>query len=77
MLKIAACVKDGVIVNVASYDEDTSQKWLKQIKSDFDEIIIADEAGIGWEVIDGEIIKPPAPEPVEPAEPVEPTELEN
>jgi len=68
MIKIAACVKNGIVVNVASYDEDTSQKWLKQIKSDFDEIIIADEAGIGWEVIDGEIIKPPAPEPVEPVE---------
>jgi len=67
MLKIAACVKDGVIVNVASYDEDTSQKWLEQVQSDYDEIIIADEAGIGWEVIDGEIIKP-EPEPVEPDE---------
>jgi hypothetical protein len=68
MLKIAACVKDGIVVNTASYDEDTSQKWLEQAKSDYDEIIIADEAGIGWEVIDGEIIKPPAPEPVEPVE---------
>ena len=74
MIKIAACVKDGVIVNVASYDEDTSKSWLKAVKSDYDEIIIADESGIGWEVIDGEIIKPPAPEPLEP---VEPTELEN
>ena len=63
MIKIAACVKDGVIVNVASYDEDTSQSWLEQAKSDYDEIIIADEAGIGWEVIDGEIIKP-EPEPI-------------
>jgi hypothetical protein len=69
MLKIAACVKDGIVVNTASYDEDTSKSWLKAIKSDFDQIIIADEAGIGWEVIDGEIIKP--------AEPVEPIELEN
>jgi hypothetical protein len=77
MLKIAACVKDGIVVNVASYDEDTSKSWLKQAKSDYDEIIIADEAAIGWEVIDGEIIKPPAPEPLEPVEPTEPTELEN
>ena len=74
MLKVAACVKDGVIVNVASYDEDKSKSWLKAVKSDYDQIIIADEAGIGWQVIDGEIIKPPAPEPLEP---VEPTELEN
>jgi hypothetical protein len=68
MLKIAACVKDGIVVNTASYDEETSQSWLEQAKSDYDEIIIADEAGIGWQVIDGEIIKPPAPEPFEPVE---------
>ena len=68
MLKIAACVKDGIVVNTASYDEETSQNWSEQAQSDFDEIIIADEAGIGWQVIDGEIIKPPAPEPVEPVE---------
>jgi hypothetical protein len=64
MLKIAACIKDGVIVNTASYDEDTSQQWLERAKSDYDQIIIADEAAIGWEVVDGKIIKPVEPEPV-------------
>ena len=63
MLKIAACVKDGIVVNTASYDEETSQSWLEAVKPDFDEIIITDEAAIGWEVIDGEIIKP-EPEPI-------------
>jgi hypothetical protein len=43
MLKIALCIKDGVVVNTASYDEDTSQSWLEQAKSNFDEIIIIDE----------------------------------
>jgi hypothetical protein len=66
MIKIAACVKDGIIVNVASYDEDTSKSWLKAVKSDYDEIIIADDAGIGWEVIDGEIIKPELKPELEP-----------
>ena len=65
MIKIAACVKDGLVVNTASYDEDKSQQWLEQAKSNYDEIIITEEAGIGWEVIDGEIIKP-EPEVVEP-----------
>ena len=64
MIKIAACVKDGILVNTAVYDEETSQSWLEAVKSDYDEIIIADEAGIGWEVIDGEIIKP-EPEPIQ------------
>jgi hypothetical protein len=64
MLKTAACIKDGVIVNTASYDEDTSQQWLERAKSDYDQIIIADEAAIGWEVVDGKIIKPVEPEPV-------------
>jgi hypothetical protein len=67
MLKIALCIKDGVIVNTASYDEETSKSWLEAVKSDFDEIILVDENAL----------EPPAPEPVEPTEPVEQTELEN
>ena len=60
MIKIAACVKDGVIVNVASYDEDTSQSWLEAVKPDFDEIIIADDAGIGW-TLEKDGLRPPTP----------------
>jgi hypothetical protein len=48
MIKIAACVKDGIVVNTAVYDEDTSQSWLEAVKPDYDEIIITDEVGIGY-----------------------------
>jgi hypothetical protein len=61
MIKTAACVKNDIIVNVAVYDEETSQSWFEKSKLDFDEIIITDEAAIGWKVKDGKVIKPKQP----------------
>jgi len=48
-LKIAACVRDGIVVNAAVYDEDTSAGWLAAVKPQFDSVLIVDQAAIGWE----------------------------
>lgn len=62
MLKAAACIRDGVVVNVAVYDEDTSGPWLDAVSSDYDEVRIVDEAGIGW-TVEADGLRPPSPYP--------------
>ena len=49
-LKVAACINNGIVENTASYDEDTSQKWLEAVKNNYDKVVIAnpDEVGIGY-----------------------------
>lgn len=62
MLKHAACIRDGVVVNVGVYDEDTSGPWLDAVRADYDEVRIVDAAGVGWTVeTDG--LRPPSPYP--------------
>jgi hypothetical protein len=62
MLKAAALIRDGVVVNVAVYDEDTSAGWLKAVKKHHDEVRVVDQAGIGWTVED-DGLRPPSPFP--------------
>lgn len=53
-LKTAALIRDGVVVNAAVYDEDTSAGWLAAVAPEYDEVRIVDAAGIGWTVeVDG------------------------
>ena len=62
MLKVAACIRDGVVVNVAEYDEDTSGAWLDAVRADFDEVRVLDAAAIGWTVEEeGLRVPPPFP----------------
>ena len=56
----AAMIRDGVVVNVAVYDPETSKAWLKAVKPEFDEVRIVDQAGIGWTVED-DGLRPPSP----------------
>lgn len=86
-LKTAACIRDGVVVNAAVYDEDTSAAWLAAIEAEYDSVLIVDQAGIGWEEYKKGKVRPTqptdeatwdatnnvwiVPEPVEPA-PTEP-----
>jgi hypothetical protein len=60
--KVAACINDSVVVNVAVYDETLSAEWLKVVKKEFDEVLIVDNAGIGWLLENGELVAPPEPE---------------
>jgi hypothetical protein len=46
--KVAACIKDNLVVNVAVFNENTSNSWLEQIKSQYDKVIITEKAGIGY-----------------------------
>lgn len=46
-LKIAACINDGIVVNTAVYDTSSSQVWAES--TDYDKVLIVDEAAIGWE----------------------------
>lgn len=61
-LKTAACIRDGVVVNAAVYDEDTSGPWLDGIRADFDDVRIVDAAGIGW-TVEADGLRPPSPFP--------------
>ena len=62
-LKNAACVAGGTVVNVAVYDEATSGPWLDAVTSDYDSILIVDEAGIGWEEYEPGKVRMPQPAP--------------
>lgn len=59
-LKTAAMITNGVVVNASVYDEDTSAGWLAAVSSDYDYIVIADTAGIGWTLEEDEL-RPPSP----------------
>lgn len=56
----AAMIRDGVVVNVAVYEPETSKAWLKAVKAEFDEVRVVDHAGIGWTVHD-DGLRPPSP----------------
>lgn len=62
MLKSAALIRDGAVVNVAVYDEDTSGPWLDAVRPDYDEVRIVDTAGIGW-TVEEDGLRPPSPYP--------------
>ena len=62
MLKSAALIRNGAVVNVAVYDEDTSGPWLDAVSSDYDEVRIVDDAGIGW-TVEADGLRPPSPYP--------------
>lgn len=62
MLKSAACINNGVVVNVSVYDEDTSAAWLEAVRDQFDEVRIVDEAGIGW-TVEADGLRPLSPYP--------------
>ena len=62
MLKSAALINNGTVVNVAVYDEDTSGPWLDAIRADYDEVRIVDDAGIGW-TVESDGLRPPSPYP--------------
>ena len=36
MLKSAVLIRNGAVVNVAAYDEDTSGPWLDAVRTDYD-----------------------------------------
>lgn len=61
-LKTAACIRDGVVVNAAVYDEDTSAAWLAAVTPDYDEVRLVDAAGIGW-TVEADGLRPPQPYP--------------
>jgi hypothetical protein len=62
MLKSAALIRNGAVVNVAAYDEDTSGPWLDGVRTDYDEVRIVDAAGIGW-TVEADGLRPPSPFP--------------
>ena len=62
MLKSAALIRNGTVVNVAVYDEDTSGPWLDAVRTDYDEVRIVDDAGIGW-TVEADGLRPPSPFP--------------
>lgn len=62
MLKSAAAINNGIVVNVSVYDEDTSAAWLDAIRDQYDEVRIVDAAGIGW-TVEEDGLRPPAPYP--------------
>ena len=62
MLKSAALIRNGTVVNVAVYDEDTSGPWLDAVRTDYDEVRIVDAAGIGW-TVEADGLRPPSPFP--------------
>ena len=61
-LKTAALIRNGVVVNAAVYDEDTSSDWLAAVTPDYDEVRIVDEAGVGW-TVEVEGLRSPSPFP--------------
>jgi hypothetical protein len=61
-MKTAALIRDGVVVNAAVYDEDTSADWLAAVSPEYDEVRIVDEAGVGW-TVEAEGLRMPAPFP--------------
>ena len=62
-LKIAAAIRDGVVVNASVYDEDTSAAWLAAVTPDYDSVLIVDEAGVGWEEYEPGHLRMPQPSP--------------
>ena len=62
MIKSAALIRNAVVVNVAVYDEDTSGPWLDAVSSDYDEVRIVDDAGIGW-TVEADGLRLPSPFP--------------
>ncbi len=62
-LKTAALIRDGIVENVAVYDEDTSQAWLDAVNDEWDSVLCVDVAGIGWEEYKKGKLRPPAPSP--------------
>lgn len=62
-IKTAAAIIDGVVVNVSVFDPEKSQEWLEHVRGGFDDIIIVDEAAIGWVQYEPEKIRPPQPYP--------------
>jgi hypothetical protein len=62
-LKTAALIRDGIVENVAVYDEDTSKAWLNAVKPKWDSVLIVDVAAIGWEQYKPGKLRPPAPSP--------------
>ena len=61
-LKTAALIRNGVVVNAAVYDEDTSADWLAAVTPDYDEVRIVDVAGIGW-TVEADGLRRPRPYP--------------
>lgn len=51
-MPVAALIRNGVVVNVAAYDEVTSASWLAAVTPDYDEVRVVEAAGIGWTVED-------------------------
>jgi len=58
-------IADGVVIDRAIFDTEMPDGW-----PDFDQWVRDDEAQIGWMLVEGSEIVPPAPEPVEPLIPV-------
>jgi len=51
-VSVAALIRNGVVVNVAAYDEVASASWLAAVTPDYDEVRVVEAAGIGWTVED-------------------------
>lgn len=61
-VRLAAAIRDGVVVNVSVHDDETSAAVLEVLRSRYDEVRVVDEAGIGW-TVDGDGLRRPAPFP--------------
>jgi len=59
-VRLAAAIRDGVVVDVSVHDSDSSVGVLEVLRSQYDEVRVVDVAGIGWTVED-EGLRPPAP----------------
>jgi hypothetical protein len=59
--KIAACIKNGKVVNAAVYEETFSNDWLKAVEKDFDKVLIVDNAATDWEEYQEDKLRPTQP----------------
>lgn len=60
-LKIAACIVNGIVVNAAVYDEDSSIDWFNAVKNNYDKILIVNQASVNWEEYEVNKLRPPMP----------------
>lgn len=55
-IKYAACINNNIVVDVANYDEDNSKEWLEAVKSNYDKVLVVENAGIGWILENNELV---------------------